>query len=110
MQISDIWVEDTDLVIATHGRSFYVLDDIGPLRQFSPEFLSTSDVVLFTPEDAIRSYRTAQIRYWVKKPAQAQTIETLPDGTNNFRPGDCHYYLHIRDLAHPNKTPESPQG
>ena len=40
VQISDIWVEDTDLVIATHGRSFYVLDDIGPLRQFSPQFAS----------------------------------------------------------------------
>jgi len=82
VQISDIWVEDTDLVIATHGRSFYVLDDIGALRQFNPEFLSTSDVVLFTPEDAIRSYRTAQIRYWVKKPAQAVTIEIVdPKGT-----------------------------
>jgi photosystem II stability/assembly factor-like uncharacterized protein len=63
VQISDIWVEDTDLVIATHGRSFYVLDDVGPLRQFSPEFASSPDIVLFAPEDAIRSYRTAQIKY-----------------------------------------------
>jgi photosystem II stability/assembly factor-like uncharacterized protein len=77
VQISDIWVEDTDLVIATHGRSFYVLDDIGPLRQFGPQFSASSDIVLFSPEDAIRSYRTAQIRYWVKKPAQKVTIEVV---------------------------------
>src|SRR5262245_3008614 len=73
VQVSDIWVEDTDLVIATHGRSFYILDDIGPLRQFGPEFLSTADVMLFSPEDAIRSYRNAAIKYWVKKPSSKIT-------------------------------------
>ena len=41
VQISDLWVEDTDLAIATHGRSFYILDDIGPLRQFGPAFASS---------------------------------------------------------------------
>ena len=82
VQISDIWVEDTDLVIATHGRSFYVLDDIGPLRQFSAQFASTPDIFLFAPEDPIRSYRTAQIKYWVRKPAQSVTIEIVdPKGT-----------------------------
>ena len=35
--ISDLVVADTDLAIATHGRSFYILDDIGPLRQFGPQ-------------------------------------------------------------------------
>jgi photosystem II stability/assembly factor-like uncharacterized protein len=80
--IADIWVEDTDLAIATHGRSFYILDDVGPLRQFGPEFASSADVVLFAPEDPIRSYRTAQIKYWVKKPAQKVTIEIVdPKGT-----------------------------
>jgi photosystem II stability/assembly factor-like uncharacterized protein len=90
VQISDIWVEDTDLVIATHGRSFYVLDDIGPLRQFNAQFGSTSDVFLFAPEDAIRSYRNAQIKYFVKKPAQNAMIEVIdPKGTvvRTFRSG-----------------------
>ena len=88
--ISDIWVEDTDLVISTHGRSFYVLDDIGPLRQFSAQYGSTTDMFLFAPEDAIRSYRTAQIKYFVKKPAQNVTIEIVdPKGTvvRTFRSG-----------------------
>jgi hypothetical protein len=32
-QVSDIWVEGQDIAIATHGRGFYILDGIGPLRQ-----------------------------------------------------------------------------
>ena len=32
-QVPDLVVEENDLVIATHGRSFYVLNDIGMLRQ-----------------------------------------------------------------------------
>ncbi len=30
----DVIVKDSDLVVATHGRSFWILDDISPLRQF----------------------------------------------------------------------------
>ena len=33
-QVSDIWVDANDIAIATHGRGFYVLDDIAPLRQY----------------------------------------------------------------------------
>ena len=33
--VSDIWVEANSIAIATHGRGFYVLDDIGPLRQYA---------------------------------------------------------------------------
>ena len=49
-QVSDIVIEGNDLVIATHGRSFYVLDDIAPLRQLTPAML-TEDVHLFQPPD-----------------------------------------------------------
>jgi hypothetical protein len=39
-------------------------------------------VVLFAPEDSIRSYRNATIRYWVKKPAASATLEIVdPKGT-----------------------------
>jgi photosystem II stability/assembly factor-like uncharacterized protein len=75
--ISDIWVEETDLVISTHGRSFYVLDDIDPLRQFGAPVASATDVFLFAPADAIRTTAGATIRYWVKQPAQNLTIEIL---------------------------------
>src|SRR5712691_437378 len=29
----DLWVHENDLIVATHGRSFWVLDDIAPLRE-----------------------------------------------------------------------------
>ena len=32
VQVSDLVVEENDLVIATHGRSFWVLEGIGPLQ------------------------------------------------------------------------------
>jgi photosystem II stability/assembly factor-like uncharacterized protein len=39
VSVQDLVVKDNDLVIATHGRGFYVLDDIAPLRQLTPEVL-----------------------------------------------------------------------
>ncbi len=75
--IADIWVEEADLVIATHGRSFYVLDDIDPLRQFNAPVASATDVFLFAPADAIRTTAGATIRYWVKQPVQNLSIEIL---------------------------------
>ena len=31
----DLLVKDDDLIVATHGRSFWILDDVSPLRQFA---------------------------------------------------------------------------
>ena len=59
-QVSDIWVETNDIAIATHGRSFYVLDNIGPLRQYA-DALSATDAYLFKPGDAIRQGGPAPI-------------------------------------------------
>ncbi len=46
-----------DLVIATYGRGFWVLDDITPLRQIAAnaQAISASSVYLFQPEEAIRA-------------------------------------------------------
>jgi photosystem II stability/assembly factor-like uncharacterized protein len=46
-----------DLVIATYGRGFWVLDDITPLRQIAanPQAISSSSIYLFQPEEAIRA-------------------------------------------------------
>ncbi|MEN3038687.1 MAG: glycosyl hydrolase [Candidatus Kryptonium sp.] len=44
---------EKDLVVATHGRSFWVLDDLTPLYQLSDE-VAKSDVYLFKPRDAYR--------------------------------------------------------
>ena len=51
--IRDLVVKDDDLVIGTHGRSFWILDDITPLRQVGPRVASAS-VHLYRPQDAWR--------------------------------------------------------
>jgi photosystem II stability/assembly factor-like uncharacterized protein len=76
-QVSDIWVADNAVAIATHGRGFYVLDDIEPLRQFGAAVTSAADAYLFKPGDAVRSAGPARITYWLKTPAQKLTLEIL---------------------------------
>ncbi|MBK5257060.1 MAG: glycoside hydrolase [Vicinamibacteria bacterium] len=51
--IRDLVIKDDDLVIGTHGRSFWILDDITPLRQWRTE-IASSDVHLFAPQAAWR--------------------------------------------------------
>jgi photosystem II stability/assembly factor-like uncharacterized protein len=77
-QVSDIWVEADDLTIATHGRGFYVLDNIAPLRQYG--LAATTDAYLFKPDDATRSTPGAHLAYLLTKPAQKLTLEIL-DGS-----------------------------
>jgi photosystem II stability/assembly factor-like uncharacterized protein len=51
--IYDFVVKGTDLVVATHGRSFWILDDLTPLHQMGDD-LSSSDRFLLKPRDAVR--------------------------------------------------------
>jgi hypothetical protein len=53
LPVHDIEVKGNDLVIATHGRGFWILDEIGPLRQYSPE-LAAKPAHLFKPGDHTR--------------------------------------------------------
>ncbi|HEX6465006.1 MAG TPA: hypothetical protein VFZ98_11145, partial [Vicinamibacterales bacterium] len=73
-QVSDIWVEANSIAIATHGRGFYVLDDIAPLRQQGGTSTSPT-FVLYKPGDAIRSAGAASVDYLLRKPADTLTIE-----------------------------------
>lgn len=38
----DLWIHESDLLVATHGRSFWILDDISPLRQITGDFAQSS--------------------------------------------------------------------
>jgi photosystem II stability/assembly factor-like uncharacterized protein len=51
--VTDLVVKGQDLAISTQGRSFWVLDDISPLRQLEPE-LKDAAVHLFAPAPAVR--------------------------------------------------------
>src|SRR5213595_1834496 len=51
--IHDLLVKDDDLVVATHGRSFWVLDNVTPLRQLSAQSANT-DFILYQTQTALR--------------------------------------------------------
>ena len=51
--VHDLAVKEGDLIAATHGRSFWVIDDISALRQMTPT-LTAEDAHLFKPRDAYR--------------------------------------------------------
>ena len=51
--IRDLVVKDNDLVVGTHGRSFWILDDISPLRQLTSD-MAAKPVILYGPAPAYR--------------------------------------------------------
>jgi len=51
--VRDVIIKDDDLVAATHGRGFWILDNITPLRQFDQK-VTAADAFLFKPQTAIR--------------------------------------------------------
>jgi photosystem II stability/assembly factor-like uncharacterized protein len=90
--VNDLVIKNTDLVVATHGRSFWVLDDITPLEQYE-DSIPQQEAHLFTPTAANHSVfrgsffaasgnvgknppAGAVINYWLKtslkKPDQAK--------------------------------------
>ncbi len=87
--IRDLVIKEDDLVAATHGRSFWILDDLTPLHQLNPE-VAGLDFYLFKPRYAYRmrggSYPSENagqnppsgsvIYYYLKeKPSQPITLE-----------------------------------
>ncbi|MCA1611561.1 MAG: glycoside hydrolase [Acidobacteria bacterium] len=55
--VRDLVVHGDDLVVGTHGRSFWILDDITPLRQMAAEAVA-AEVHLFRPQVATRVKRS----------------------------------------------------
>src|SRR5262249_6274360 len=76
VQISDLIVEDNDIAIATHGRGFYILDNISPVRE-APAAGASADPYLFKPGAAVRGAGGATISYLLKQPAKDLRIEIL---------------------------------
>ena len=52
--VYDFVIKDNDLVIATHGRSFWILDDLTQIHQLHDEAMA-ADAHLFQPRDAVRT-------------------------------------------------------
>jgi photosystem II stability/assembly factor-like uncharacterized protein len=74
--IRDLVVKDNDVVLGTHGRGFWILDDIQPLRQLTPEMMK-QNATLFQPSDAIRGIYNAVFQYYLKDKADTVKIDIL---------------------------------
>lgn len=73
----DLLVKDNDLIVATHGRSFWVLDDVSPLRELAA-LAGKSAPMLFPPEVAWRVRRNTNTD--TPLPADEPAGENPPDG------------------------------
>ncbi|MGE0554042.1 MAG: WD40/YVTN/BNR-like repeat-containing protein [Gemmatimonadales bacterium] len=76
LPIVDLIVEDNELVIASHGRGFWVLDNLAPLRQIEPATLS-SRLTVFTPPTAVRSGPAVVLSWWQGRKADSVRLEIL---------------------------------
>jgi photosystem II stability/assembly factor-like uncharacterized protein len=75
--IRDLVVKDDDLVVGSHGRSFWILDDITPLRQINNQ-VAASEAFLFKPQTAIRIRRSVNTDTPI--PPEEPMGENPPDG------------------------------
>lgn len=73
--IRDLHVRDNDLIAATHGRSFWMIDDLTPLHQLASN-MTQSDFYLYKPDN---SYRMQQSGGW-GKPNTKLVGENHPNG------------------------------
>ncbi len=99
--VHDLVVKGDDLVVATHGRSFWILDDVTPLRQIASA-TTDADVLLYTPQNTYRLYYPDAVDtrrpvgtnppagalidyYFASKPAGEVTIDILDKEGNLVR-------------------------
>jgi hypothetical protein len=75
--IRDLVVHEDDVVVGTHGRSFWVLDDITPLRQVNAQ-VAASAVHLFRPQVAYRVRRNVNTD--TPLPPEEPAGKNPPDG------------------------------
>ncbi len=124
--VHDLVVKNDDLVLATHGRAFWILDDVTPLRQFTDQ-IASADVHLYTPGTAYRFHDNeeseseakpvavgqnpppgAVIYYYVKQaPKQETKIEVLDAAGNVIRRYSSNKMRELQEPLDPDdKRPE----
>ena len=62
--VHDLVVKNDDLVLATHGRAFWILDDVSPLRQFA-DSVAQEDMHLYRSATAYRAHAGESPARWV---------------------------------------------
>lgn len=121
--IYDITIRNDDLVVATHGRSFWILDDLTLLHQLKDETLS-SKMHLFQPRETYRMGFSSRFRggavgenpssgvvvyyYLEDVPKKEVTLEFLDSGGNlikTFRSAEAGMNRFEWDMRYPDATP-----
>ena len=113
--IRDLVIHDNDIVVGTHGRSFWILDDMSPLRQLS----GASGVRLFAPKATYRFRRNKNTD--TPLPPEEPAGENPPDGAiiNYYLPADAQLVMveildaagkQIRKYASTDPVPPDPPG
>ncbi len=80
--VRDLVIKDDDVVLGTHGRGFWILDDIRPLRQMKPDDFA-QPLVVFQPADAIRGVYDAVVQYHLKEKVDSVRI-SIRDQSGNL--------------------------
>ncbi len=75
--IRDLVIHENDLVVGTHGRGFWILDDIAPLRELSAA-VAIADAHLFKPSAAYRVRRSENTD--TPLPPEEPAGQNPPDG------------------------------
>ena len=86
--VADLVVKDNELVIATHGRGFWVLDDIAALRQATPTVLA-SEAHLFAAPVAVRSGPGIAISWYLARApvkARLEIVDSAGSVLRTFEP------------------------
>lgn len=79
--VHDLRIKDNDVVLGTHGRSFWIMDNMSALREVTPAITGKA-AHLFRPVDAYRTQFAgvpsgAVVQYWLKDRGQRVTLEFL---------------------------------
>lgn len=73
--IRDLVLRNNDVVLGSHGRGFWIMGDIAPLRDAAS--MDMSEVKLFKPANPIRGVYNANIQYYLPKEAENVTVEIM---------------------------------
>lgn len=79
--IRDLVLKNDDVVLGSHGRGFWILDDIRPLRE-AATVSKQKEVTLFHPANPIRGVYNAAIQYYLPEEADSITLEILDSNEN----------------------------
>ena len=74
--IRDLVLKNDDVVLGSHGRGFWILDDIRPFRE-AAEINKNNQETLFKPANPIRGVYNAAIQYYLPEQTDSVTIEIL---------------------------------